>query len=197
MCQGTTKSGKPCRGNGEPWCGHHKPRIDDEHAILKHPKAIRKHAKGPSKTDGPGHIYVYYLDSDDPDTYYKIGRTAKGVQTRLAQWGKECLLKKAYYVKNQKLAEALIHRELDKVRVYRYKIGEKEYVTVWKSTGTPVKESDRLLAAKHKLTALGKQVEWFNVHWADAKETISNIINLVNDTPTPHPIELPTATAAQ
>jgi hypothetical protein len=172
MCRGTTQAGTPCRARAEPYCRHHHAQPV---TCLKSQKAIRKLERGPSKTDGPGHIYVYYVDVDEPDTYYKIGRTAKGVSERLKQW-KQSVLKKSYFVKNQKLAESLIHLELDAIRVYRYKL-EDSYYTVWKNTNLPVdgkKPSEKLVATK-------KHIEWFKSDWQSIRTTIGDIVNLVND----------------
>ena len=177
MCQGTTLAGNPCKANDEPYCRHHRVTVASATVTpLTHPKAIRKFKQGPSKTDGPGHIYVYYIDRDTPDTYYKIGRTAKGVKKRLGQW-KQSILKKAYYVKNQKLAETLIHLELDKIRVYRYTLENGSYYTVWKSG----KELES--PPPEKLVGIRKNIEWFKTDWKSIKDVISVIINLVNDTP--------------
>jgi hypothetical protein len=174
MCQGKTLSGKPCRANGDPYCRHHKPPAAN--LPLAHPKAIRKYLRGPSKTDGPGYIYVYYIDWDAPDTFYKIGRTGKTVKERLGQW-KKSILKKSYYVKNQKLAESLIHLELDEIRVYRYTQEDGGYHTVWKRTGESVD------AGKGTKVATKKHIEWFKTDWNSVKKKISTIINLVNDLP--------------
>ena len=179
MCNGTTKSGNPCKASGVPYCRHHKPPQEKDHLPLSHPKALKKYRAGPSKTDGPGHIYVYFVDIDKIDTYYKIGRTSKGVAVRLGQW-KKSILKKAYYVKNQKLAESLIHLELDKVRVYRYRLEDGSYYTVWKKTGLPV---ERELPEGVKLSAAKKNIEWFKTEWKFIKDVIGTIVNLVNDTP--------------
>ena len=118
--------------------------------------SIRKriHARvkrGPSKTDGYGHIYVYVLASDEPGMYYKIGRTTRLVNTRLSEW-KDSRLVASYRVEHNKMAEFIIHAYLDDARVYRY---DRNYV-VWKSNGVPVLGGDVESTRGKK-----KEIEWF------------------------------------
>lgn len=63
--------------------------LDVSKLALKIQKRILKYMKqGPSKSDGPGYIYVYYLAHDPEDTYYKIGRTKRNVEKRMKEWNK-------------------------------------------------------------------------------------------------------------
>ena len=73
-------------------------------------------------SDGPGYVYVYYLESDEPDTFYKIGESVHPIKRVEKQW--KGIMKKKYYVRHRKYAERLIHLELESVRVYRYAINQ-------------------------------------------------------------------------
>lgn len=108
--------------------------------------------RGPSKTDGYGHIYVYELETDEPGMYYKIGRTARSVDKRLAEW-KGSRLVASYRVEFNKMAEFMIHSYLDDARVYRY---DRDYV-VWKATGVPVLGGPK----QTNLRGKKKEIEWF------------------------------------
>jgi hypothetical protein len=107
--------------------------------------------RGPSKTDGYGHIYVYELKSDEPGMYYKIGRTARSVDKRLSKWKDSCLVS-SYRVEHNKMAEFIIHAYLDDARVYRY---DRNYV-IWKSNGVPV-----LGGPVESTRGKKKEIEWF------------------------------------
>jgi len=184
MCQGTTAAGNPCKNKTEPYCRHHgKPEVP---VSLPFPidgltKKIQKKIKNriiksPSKSDGPGYIYVYTLDSDPP-SYYKIGRTARTPEKRIKEWGKGARLKASYKVKYQKKAERLIHLYLDYVRVYRYQLDDDigKICSIWKDDGEPVTDKDAKLKKKHKLVARVKQIEWFRVPWKDARKVLEAI----------------------
>lgn len=63
--------------------------LDVSKLALKIQKRLLKYMKqGPSKSDGPGYIYIYYLAHDPEDTYYKIGRTKRSVEKRMKEWNK-------------------------------------------------------------------------------------------------------------
>ena len=153
MCQGTTKKGKKCKKAGEPFCHLHGPKL-----TVAERKIEKKKARGPSKSDGPGFIYIYMLDND-PDHFYKIGRTTRTVEKRLKEW-KGSRLVRSFPVKHNKHAERLIHLHLDAKRIYRYKTPE-GYCNIWKSNGDPVLTRDAELKEKYKLSASGKEIEWF------------------------------------
>lgn len=184
MCQGITKEGNPCKNKAEPFCSHHKPIVipsldlPTEHLSTSVQKRLTKYLKqGPTKTDGIGYIYVYYLPNDPKDTYYKIGRTEKEVEKRLKQWGKDVICKVWWKVKCQKFAEKMIHRYLDNYRCYRY-LTDDGYCTIWKSSGKPVTKKDEELKEKHKLEARKKHIEWFNISWEILEPIIIGIIKL-------------------
>lgn len=174
MCQGKTKAGKPCKRVTEPYCQDHDPTRNDP-VVLPCPlnglntkavekKIITKVKRGPRQTDGYGHIYVYYLDSDPKDSYYKIGMTERDVDVRLKEW-KGSKLKKSFRVANRKYAERLIHLYLDYRRVYRYKQEDGSLASFWKDTGKPVTDSD----SKGKQEGRTKQIEWFFVPFQDVE----------------------------
>lgn len=137
--------------------------IDLEHLNKRAKRRFAKYVdKGPSlKTDGEGYIYVYYLNTDPHDTFYKIGRTHRPVDKRLREW-KGAKLKMSCKVQYQKYSERLIHTLLDHVRVYRYLDPDtKEYYTIWKNTGKPVDPHQQ----ETKLAAHKKHIEWFKGSW--------------------------------
>ncbi len=173
MCQGITSKGKPCKKKTEPYCSYHVGDTNKKKLSTVEKRLI----KGPSKTDGPGYIYIYYLATDESDTFYKIGRTSKTVEKRLSQW-KGSILKKSYYVNHQKLAERLIHMELDNVRVYRYTLEDGSRFSIWKSDGKPVAEE---LPEGIKLSVLTKEIEIFKTSWKDVEKKIGDLVNKVND----------------
>jgi hypothetical protein len=150
MCQGITSKGKKCKKKTEPYCHLHK--------APKKTKYQRTIERGPRATDKAGHIYIYRLDAD-PDHYYKIGRTERTVEKRLAEW-KNSILVRSFEVKFNRHVERLIHLKLDHCRIYRYAISETQFCDVWKANGEPVTERDALLKQENRLTAAGKQIEW-------------------------------------
>lgn len=180
MCRGTTTKGKPCKRKQEPYCRDHDPQKQDPTPELpysfinvpKHAqnKIMTKIRKGPSKSDGYGHIYIYYLSADPKDFYYKIGRTSRDVDTRLKEW-KDSKLRKSYRVANQKHAERLIHLYLDEYRVYRYKQDDGTYCTVWKENGLHVTDKDKT----GKKEGRSKEVEWFRCKWETVKKVVEAI----------------------
>jgi hypothetical protein len=183
MCQGKTLKGKKCKKPEEPFCYLHRPKEDpNEQAHLDHlaPKIQKKIQKtlknGPSKKDGKGFIYVYNLG---PDGYYKIGRTKRSVAKRLKEWGKDVKFVAQYSTDNEKYTEALIHLHLDHVRVYRYRINDEFYISIWKNSREPVEESDRVLMETHKLHGISKNTEWFRIEWEIIEKTIERINGLL------------------
>ena len=161
MCQGKTKNNKPCKRKTEPYCYQDSPEPEpvpplplDDCSKKGKAKVLRRLRKGPRKSDGPGHIYVYTLPNDPK--YYKIGRTKREVDVRLKEW-KGAQLKASWPVKNNMMAESLIHGYLDHVRCYRYAQDDGSLCTVWKSTGDPVTKKD----AQGTRKGIAKQVEWF------------------------------------
>lgn len=178
MCQGhSIKTGKKCKNKQEPYCHHHapvenKPEYQYPVPVTDLTRKIQRKIKTriekpPSKSDGPGYIYVYVLETDSYDSYYKIGRTARTPEKRLKEW-KGAVLKKAYKVNHQKKTERLIHLYLDHVRVYRYETPD-GYCSVWKDDGTCVGKRDEKRKDKYKLEARKKHVEWFRQSWKRIK----------------------------
>ncbi len=189
-----TTSGKKCKNPTEPYCRFHVPRPGEKTLFEK------KFDKGPPKSDGPGYIYVYYVESDEPDTFYKIGESVDPLFRVEKQW--KGILKKRYYVKHRKFAEALVHLELNEMRVYRYKItfdvGESDFVpldetedlieskpacsicSIYRSTRLPVSPTDESLLP-HLTKKTPKAIEWFRTDWITIVPKISRIVNLVND----------------
>lgn len=183
MCQGKTKEGKDCKRKEEPFCYLHRvPSPGGEMIDLSHlPKStqgkfLNRRKKPPSLTDGEGYIYVYVLGNDKHE-YYKIGRTARTPEKRLKEW-KGSKLKEAYVVHNQKRMERLIHLYLDHVRIYRYEVKPGVLCSVWKKTGEPVTPEDARLKEEYKLSALGKQIEWFRIEWDELREILRKLIKL-------------------
>ena len=201
MCQGVSATtGKKCKNPTEPYCRFHVPRPGEKTLFEK------KFDKGPPKSDGPGYIYVYYVESDEPDTFYKIGESVDPLFRVEKQW--KGILKKRYYVRSRKFAEALVHLELSEMRVYRYKIAipaagedgnfvhlksdetedfpitESKYAShicsIYRSTRQPVSPTDESLMI-HLTKKTPKSIEWFRVDWATIAPKISKIVNLVND----------------
>jgi hypothetical protein len=187
MCQGTTKDGNKCKNVKEPYCHLHEtppPKLDFPlPTVGLTPKVQKKIAslmkKGPSKSDGKGHIYCYFLTSDTEDCFYKIGRTSRTVDERLKEWGKNVKLKRSWEVKHEKWMEKLIHTYLDSVRVYRYQIDNgEEYCNVWKTDGKCVSVADEELKQKHKLEGIKKNIEWFKTPWKILKPILLALIKL-------------------
>jgi hypothetical protein len=175
MCRGITKKGKPCKCAAEPYCRYHMEQQQIRPIISL---AWAKFERGPTKADGPGYIYAYFVNFDPADTYYKIGSSVDPTK-RIANW--KGTVKKVYYVHFRQLAERIIHLELDKARVYRYLIDDGTYCTIWKANSEPVEPSDLVLKAKHQLHGFQKHVEWFRLPWVAMQERLSIIVNLIND----------------
>lgn len=169
MCQGTTSKGKKCKKKAEPYCHLHTPTKEPKKT--KYEKAI---LRGPRKTDKAGFIYIYRLEAD-PDHYYKIGRTERTVEKRLAEW-KNSILVRSFEVKFNRHVERLIHLKFDHRRIYRYPISETQFCDVWKATGEPVTGRDALLKEGNRLGGSGKSVEWFVEYLDVIVEEISKII---------------------
>lgn len=191
MCQGTTKSGSKCKNPQEPYCRFHTPVTDFDFPlpvvncttrVQNKLKTIMK--KGPSKKDGKGIIYVYFLISDAKDSYYKIGRTSRSEDERLKEWGKDVKLKGSWDVKYHHIIERIIHVYLDDVRVYRYLVNQKndeegeKYCSVWKTDGVPIETKDKLLKEKHKLEGIKKNIEWFKIPWKILEPILIEIVKL-------------------
>jgi len=175
MCQGFTKKGKPCKNKTEPYCTLH---IDQKEQQILLPSWL-KFERGPTKADGPGYIYIYSVDSDPLDTYYKLGSSVDPHHRVKVGW--KGTLKKTYYVHFRQLAERVIHLELDKVRVYRYLVGCGTYCTIWKNGSEPVDANSAELKATQQLHGFQKHVEWFKMSWEKMRVSIETIVNLVND----------------
>lgn len=187
MCQGkSVKTGKPCKNKQEPYCRHHKPTGDEP--AYQFPVSVEglsrriqnkiqtRLEKPPSKSDGPGYLYVYTLETDSHDSYYKIGRTARTPEKRLKEW-KGGILKKAYAVNHQKKAERLVHLYLDYARVYRYETPD-GYCSIWKDNGEPVGKRDARRKKAHTLEARKKHIEWFRETWRQIKPVIEALVAL-------------------
>lgn len=187
MCQGITKDGKKCKKTKEPYCHLHEPmKFDFPLPILelttKVQKKIHKHLKKtPSKSDGKGHIYCYYLTSDTEDCFYKIGRTNRTVDVRLKEWGEGVKLKCSWEVKHEKWMEKLIHTYLDSIRVYRYQIDDtEEYCNVWKTDMKCISKHDEDLKENHKLEGRKKNIEWFKMPWKILEPILLELLRIKN-----------------
>lgn len=182
MCQATVK-GRQCKRKQEPYCYQHKPTgfvfpVEPSPELAdKYKKRIeRVIKKGPTKTDGPGWIYVYFVESDKSDTFYKIGRTARTVTARLKEWGPECVLHYSAPVKSQKMAETLIHAYLAHLRVFRYKQKDGSYESVWMATGKPVLSEGNPSAVK---SARCKEIEWFSSNWKTIGPVVDTLCKML------------------
>lgn len=196
-CKGVTLKDEPCKRKpkeGHSFCYQHK---DQKKTVLVGipqvtlPRRVETALqKGPTKKDGPGHIYIYYLNRDEKEyqSYWKIGCTKKKVSERLKQW-KGAHLYKSYQVKHHKFAEKLIHRLLDQHRIYRYeyetKGGALRYHSVWKKDGKVVMDSQNraqdLLDKKWKTEGRTKHVEWFIVGRKELNQKVRAIVDHVNE----------------
>lgn len=185
MCQGITKKGTKCKLPKEPYCHLHEPmKLDFPLPTFDLTSKIQKKIqtlleKGPTKRDGKGFIYVYYLITDNKDCFYKIGRTSRTVDKRLKEWGKNVKLKRSWKVDNEKWTEKMIHAYLDAVRVYRYQIDDtNEYCNVWKSDRKCITKKDEKLKEKHKLEGRKKNIEWFKMPWKILKPILKELVKL-------------------
>lgn len=178
MCQAKVGNRK-CKRKKEPFCHQHQPVDIALPLPLNHlsqdKKIIKKIQSGPSKSDGPGFIYVYYVKQDVSNFYYKIGRTKRAVNERLKEW-KDAQLKQSYAVEHEKHAEYLIHKYLDGCRVYRYRQDDDTYRSVWKATGEPVTTSDE----QGKRIGIRKEVEWFRRSWSMIQPVVERVVEYVN-----------------
>lgn len=194
-CRGVTNADKRCkRKTNDTFCYHHKDQkktiitnLPSSRAILPQ-KCETVIARGPSKTDKKGHIYVYSLLSDNKEygEYWKIGRTTQGVQKRLSQWPGS-ILESSYKVKYNKMAERMIHLILDDVRIYRYAYetkNTKQYHSIYKQSGKSVKDTQNrdkdIERDTWKLSALGKHVEWFLCDTKTVRQVIKAVVEYVN-----------------
>lgn len=90
-----------------------------------------------AKTDTqPGHIYIYYLDSERGCDFWKIGRTARSVDKRLEEWNQthkgDVRLQQSFAMeRGVKRAELIIHLYLAYCRVYRYGSSEDIHRSEW------------------------------------------------------------------
>jgi hypothetical protein len=125
-------------------------------------------ARGPTKSDEAGHIYIYYLPNDCYH-YWKIGKTSQKLDARMDQWSKEhgvrILLKKSFKVKFAKYTERIIHLYLAHLRVYRYPVGKK-FKTILAQSGLIVgdqhwKDLNQGEVDLTKYASSKKFVEWF------------------------------------
>jgi len=199
----STKNPCPYKGSqlhhdGKYYCKHHLPKPEiiytvkltgfpDFPAELE-TKSIKKLqtriARGPTKSDEEGFIYIYYLPNDCYH-YWKIGKTSKKVDTRMDEWSKahkvRVLLKKSFKVKYAKYAERLIHLYLDHLRVYRYPVGRK-FKTIMAKSGLIVDDADWKELSKDYTNYVSskKFVEWFmerDIDWVI--ELIEKIIKAI------------------
>lgn len=172
MCQGKTKSGKVCKNKTEPYCHLHEDQVLPvavpwELSKKIERKILTKVKKGPSKSDGPGRLYIYHLDSAEP--YIKIGMTERTSEKRLKEW-KGAKLIVDFAAKHRRLTERLVHLYLDHVRVYRYVLENGAYYTIWKNSREPVEENGPPL--HERLKGISKQVEWFKISYPEIKGLI-------------------------
>ena len=87
------------------------------------PLPVQQHLRrlccdGPSKTDGDGWIYIYDRPNDGASPYYKIGRTKRSPQQRLAEWN-EAQLIQSFRTPYHKFAESLLFGFLAPLRMTR------------------------------------------------------------------------------
>jgi len=179
QCKGKTKEGKRCKKTTTSvtqLCHLHRTAKEEQERELPvkgfpdpdpliSDKQFNKLAtlvkKGPKKDDEIGYIYIYYLPSDSL-SYYKIGRTTQKVTKRLKQQHPHAKLFESYRVSCNKFCERVIHLFLDPWRVYRYKLDNKQYCTVWKHDGKPVTKGDAKKKKAYRLQGKKKEIEWFH-----------------------------------
>lgn len=198
-CKGLTQKDQPCKRApkaGQSYCYQHTEQATEKKTVLPGladlvvPRRVESALKrGPTKKDGPGHVYIYYLNRDarESESYWKIGCTKKTVRERLKQW-KGAHLYKSFRVQHHKFAEKLIHRLLDEHRIYRYeyetKKGALRYHSIWKKDGQVVMDSQnraqRILDKKWKTEGRSKHVEWFIVDRKELDKKVAAIVALVN-----------------
>ena len=132
--------------------------------------------RGPSDRDKSGYIYMYYIKGDASPMYRKVGRTERLPERRMEEWTGGTLLK-SWQCKRNRMAEYLIHKYLDYVRVDRLLIKDK-YVSVWQRSKQFVADKnyiggDDVDGAYKK--AKKKDIEWFK----EDEKIIVEIIQIV------------------
>jgi len=205
QCKGKTQKGEQCKNvtkSETGLCHRHqlktKPKatttpkvmvwekekfpVPDESVDKRHLRMIETLEKGgPAKKDKPGYVYIFYL-STETEAFFKIGKTSRTVTKRLTEWrrkiGDGVKLFESFRVSCNSFCERLIHLYLDPWRVYRYKVTENEYCSVWKKDGKAVTDADAKLKKLHRLNAKSKEIEWFHFK-GDTDEYMLDIVQTI------------------
>jgi hypothetical protein len=121
-------------------------------------------------------IYVFR----DGARHYKIGFTTRGKDTRLEEHGNPDEVTSYTHVPAVHAVEGLIHLYFEHVREIRYKLNDKDTLSLWYVSKNPVTKKDvKLLEAEGgKPPAMHKSIEWFyGKSYLDFRPTIEAIIN--------------------
>jgi len=145
-------------------------------------KKIRtKLKKGIKPTDGEGFIYIYYLEKEKGEDKWKIGRTNRNVDERMAEWTEEhkqkVVLHKSYKVaKGVDLTERLIHLYLKCYNIHRYPNTDGTFCDKYSLSGEIVPGSK----IKQPEAITKKHIEWFFCEIQKIKPVIQSIVNYAN-----------------
>jgi hypothetical protein len=161
-------------------------------------KLQRRLKAGPKANDEPGFIYVYYLQHEAGQNYWKVGRTSRDPEKRHKEWQSAhhathiVITKRTWKVSARavKFVEGLIHLMLHYCRMYRYPEGDTgRILSVWASTGSPIRDADFLASTvaaaaaggdgkKERLVARRKMIEWFWLPWSELEALITQVCDI-------------------
>jgi len=139
--------------------------------------------KGVLDSDGPGFIYIYYIESEKGLNKWKIGKTTRDLDERLAEWteahGKKntVRLHKSYkLLKGTDFVERNIHNYFKHWNIYRYQQEDGSFYDEYAMSGDPVDEQE-----KKKVSAKGKHIEWFMGDINEIKAVLQKLVEYCND----------------
>lgn len=171
----------------EPWVQYQLPVPYESNPgrIMQKIRTRLKNGPKASEMRQPGHIYVYYLEGEEPNNYWKIGMTGRNVDKRLGEWEEELkgsliILKASYALpRYTKFIEKLIHLYLSYCNIHRYpyvdaKSGQTRMHSLYSLPPNEILEDGQNMKDKsQRLNAMKKHVEWFKEDWDEVEKVVS------------------------
>lgn len=186
LCAGQTQKKKPCKNKaveGSRFCGRHGGvcKAINAYAAKNNPKVIKKihtkHRQGLPKEKTPGYIYIFYLEHEKGNNFWKIGMTERTAKERLKEWTEKynnkvkVVQEKLYKSDYCKFMERVIHLYLDYCRMHRYPLETEDSIkfhSIYSATGKVIEALD----GEERLVAKDKNTEFFH---APLKEIVKVI----------------------
>jgi hypothetical protein len=126
--------------------------------------------RGPTRSDGPGYIYVYRIEGKDAEGNYKVGRTIRAVEKRISEWPGAILMYQRQTRYNI-LSESLIHILLGHYRMHHCADCGK----FW-----PASQKVPPLCIEGRRAHRHRQIEWFKRPLPNIEKVVDDVVDYVN-----------------